>query len=136
MLAKTRIMENIIYNELILRGNNIDVGAVNHRYKDSAGKDIKTWLEVDFIASKASKKVYIQSALNIDTCEKREQEIASLKKVNDSFKKIVVVRDHINPWIDDYGINYAGIREFYPGITSILRWCKKHYTQFLKFSLK
>lgn len=112
---ENHIIENIIYNELILRGYNVDVGAVNHRYKDSAGKDIKTWLEIDFIASKASKKVYIQSALNIDTREKREQEIASLKKVNDSFKKIVVVRDHINPWIDDYGINYVGIREFLSG---------------------
>ncbi len=112
---ENHIMENIIYNELILRGYHVDVGAVNHRYRDSTGKDIKKWLEIDFIASKPSKKVYIQSALNIETREKREQEIASLKKVNDSFKKIVVVRDHIHPWTDEDGINYIGIREFLSG---------------------
>lgn len=109
---ENHIMENIIYNELVLRGYNVDVGAINHRYINKEGKDIKTKIEVDFIATLGNKKIYIQSALNIDSQEKRLQETASLKKINDSFKKIVVIKDDIIPWIDDYGIHYIGIRKF------------------------
>ena len=75
-------------------------------------KRSRTQLEIDFIASKGSSKYYIQSALNIDTEEKREQEINSLVRGNDSFKKIVVVKDKIIPWHDEKGILYIGIEQF------------------------
>ncbi len=112
---ENHIMENIIYNELMLRGYSVDVGQVNHRYINDEGKDIKTRLEVDFVARKANKKMYLQSALKIFTEEKRKQEINSLLKIDDNFKKIVVTRDNIKPWIDKYGINYVGVRELISG---------------------
>ena len=112
---ENHIMENIIYNELIVRGFSVDVGMVEYRHRNEEGKDVRTQLEVDFIAKSGDKQIYIQSALNIDTHEKRQQEIASLTKIPDSFKKIVIVKDSIVPWIDDNGINYVGIREFLSG---------------------
>jgi predicted AAA+ superfamily ATPase len=112
---ENHIMENIIFNELRIRGYNVDVGVVNHRYINNKGKDIKTNLEVDFLASLGDKKIYMQSAFNIDSSEKRKQEIAPLLKINDSFKKIVIVKDRIQPWVDEHGINYVGIREFLSG---------------------
>lgn len=108
---ENHIMENIIYNELKKRGFSVDVGVVEYRHKDSNGKDIRTQLEIDFIARGTSKLFYIQSALNIDG-DKRDQEINSLKRVSDSFMKIIVVKDNIMPWHDDNGFLYIGIREF------------------------
>lgn len=108
---ENHIMENIIYNELKKRGFSVDVGVVEFRHRDSAGKDIRTQLEVDFIARDSSKVYYIQSALNIDG-DKKEQEIQSLKKISDSFMKIIVVKDNIMPWHDDNGFLYVGIRDF------------------------
>ena len=75
-------------------------------------KSKRTQLEIDFVANKGSKKYYIQSALTVADEEKREQEIRSLKRVGDSFKKIVVVKDNIIPWHDDDGILYIGIEQF------------------------
>ena len=72
----------------------------------------RAYLEIDFIANKGSKKYYVQSALTVADEEKREQEIRSLKRVGDSFKKIVVVKDNIIPWHDDDGILYIGIEQF------------------------
>lgn len=112
---ENHIMENILYNELVTRGYSVDVGIVEYRHKDNAGKDIRTQLEVDFIAGRGDQQIYIQSALNIDTSEKRMQEISSLTKIPDSFKKIVVVKDSIIPWTDENGIWYVGIREFLSG---------------------
>jgi hypothetical protein len=109
---ENHIMENIIYNELMIREFDIDVGVVEYNYKDNNGKKIRSQLEIDFIAHKGSKKYYIQSALSVSNEEKREQEIHSLKRVNDSFKKIVVIKDDIIPWHDDYGILYIGIEQF------------------------
>ena len=106
------IMENIIYNELLLRGFDIDIGVVEYSHEDEEGKYVRTYFEIDFIANKGSSKYYIQSALNIETKEKREQETQSLNRINDSFKKIVVVKDDIIPWHDDKGILYLGIQEF------------------------
>ncbi len=112
---ENHIMENIIYNELLIRGYSVDVGMVEHRYCSEDGKDVRAQLEVDFIAKLGDSQIYVQSALNIDSLEKREQETASLLKINNSFKKIVVVKDAIVPWTDENGICYVGIREFLSG---------------------
>ena len=109
---ENHIMENIIYNELCVRDFNVDVGIVEYCYKDAEKKSKRAYLEIDFIANKGSKKYYIQSALTVADEEKREQEIRSLKRVGDSFKKIVVVKDNIIPWHDNDGIFYIGIEQF------------------------
>lgn len=109
---ENHIMENIIYNELILRGFTVDVGIVEHNYKDSDGKSKKTALEVDFIASNGDTKYYIQSTLSVGEEEKRIQEVRPLVKIADSFRKIVIVKDEIIPWHDEKGIFYIGIEEF------------------------
>ena len=109
---ENHIMENVIYNELCIRDFSVDVGVVEYCYKDEYKKSKRTNLEIDFVANKGSKKYYIQSALTISDEEKREQEIRSLKRVGDSFKKIVVVKDNIIPWHDDDGILYIGIEKF------------------------
>ena len=109
---ENHIMENIIYNELIFREFDVDVGVVEYNYKDELGKSKRAQLEIDFIANKNSKRYYIQSALNIDSKEKKEQETKSLNKVTDSFKKIVIVKDNIIPWHDEQGILYLGIQQF------------------------
>lgn len=109
---ENHIMENIIYNELCGRDFSVDVGVVEYCYKDAEKKSKRTQLEIDFVANKGSKRYYIQSALTVVDEEKREQEIRSLKRVGDSFKKIVVVKDNIIPWHDDDGIFYIGIEQF------------------------
>lgn len=109
---ETHIMENILYNELIVRGFTVDVGVVEYNYKDTEGKSKKTNLEIDFIASEGSRKYYIQSALSVGEEEKRLQEVRPYMNVGDSFKKIVVVKDHIIPWHDEHGVLYVGIEKF------------------------
>ena len=109
---ENHIMENIIYNELCNRDCGVDVGVVEYCYKDENRKSKRANLEIDFVANKGSKKYYIQSALTVADEQKREQEIRSLKRVGDSFKKIVVVKDNIIPWHDDNGILYIGIEKF------------------------
>lgn len=109
---ENHIMENILYNELISRGFSVDVGVVPYHWKDNEGKTKHSQLEVDFVVNKDFLRYYIQSALNVDTKEKREQEINSLMRIDDSFQKIVVVKDDIIPWTDDSGIMYIGIQEF------------------------
>jgi len=111
-LEETHIMENILYNDLIRRGMNVDVGVVEYNTKDSDGKKIRKQLEVDFVVNKGNRRFYIQSALSIADPDKIEQEIESLKRIPDSFSKIVVVRDYLNPWQDDNGIIYMGIEQF------------------------
>ena len=111
-LEETHIMENVLYNDLIRRGMDVDVGVVEYNTKDSAGKKIRKQLEVDFVVNKGEKRFYIQSALSIVDPEKKEQEIASLKRIPDSFSKIVVVRDYLKPWQDENGIVYLGIEQF------------------------
>lgn len=110
-VEETHIMENIIYNDLLRRGYNIDVGVIEYDYKKD-GNRRKVQLEVDFVINKGHKRYYIQSALNVDSIEKKEQETASLKKIDDSFRKIVVVRNHIIPRYDDNGILYIGVEDF------------------------
>ncbi|PNH18498.1 ATPase [Lachnospiraceae bacterium] len=111
-LEETHIMENVLYNDLIRRGMDVDIGVVEYNTKDSTGKKIRKQLEVDFVVNKGEKRFYIQSALSIADPEKKEQEIASLKRIPDSFSKIVVVRDYLNPWQDENGIVYLGIEQF------------------------
>ncbi|MBP3308157.1 MAG: ATP-binding protein [Clostridia bacterium] len=109
---ENHIMENIIYNELRIRGFRVDVGLVENYGKDSEGRSTKKQLEVDFVATKGSKKYYIQSAFSMANPEKIEQEQRSLKSIHDSFKKIIVVRDNIKPRRNDYGIVTMGICNF------------------------
>ena len=109
---ENHIMENIIYNELCNRDFSVDVGVVVYCYKDENKKSKRSQLEIDFVANKGSKKYYIQSALTVSEEEKRKQEVRSLNRVGDSFKKIVVVKDNIIPWHDDDGILYIGIEQF------------------------
>ena len=105
-------MENVLYNDLIRRGMNVDVGIVEYNTKDADGKKIRKQLEVDFVVNKGDKRFYIQSALSIADPDKKAQETASLMRIPDSFSKIVVVRDYLNPWRDETGIVYMGIEQF------------------------
>ena len=109
---ETHIMENIIYNELITRGYSVDVGMVEIRKPDKDGKWSRTQLEVDFIACLGSKKYYVQSALSIPDREKEIQESRSLMNINDSFKKIIIVKDHIMPRRNEDGILTIGLFDF------------------------
>ncbi len=104
---ENHLMENIIYNELLVRGYNVDVGVVEIRDNDS-----RKQLEVDFVCNLGSKRYYIQSALSLDTPEKTIQESKSLIHIGDNFKKIIVVKDNIKLWRNDAGIVIMGIQEF------------------------
>lgn len=111
-VKETHLMENIIYNELRSRGYSVDVGVVEKRGTDENGKEYKNQLEIDFVANLGSKRYYIQSAFSMPTEEKRIQEKASLVNVNDSFKKIIVVKDVINVTRDEDGITTMSIYDF------------------------
>ena len=106
------LMENIIYNELLVRGYNVDVGVVERFEKDSTDKTIRKQLEVDFVCNQASKRYYIQSAFAIPNKEKMEQEQKSLINISDNFKKIIIVKDDINLWRNEEGILIIGLEEF------------------------
>jgi hypothetical protein len=105
---ENHIMENIIYNELIIRGYNVDVGVVEIRDKNQNRKQ----LEIDFVCNLGNKRYYVQSALNLDTREKTLQEERPLMSINDNFKKIIVVKDTIKHWYTEEGIMIIGIQEF------------------------
>lgn len=109
---ENHIMENILYVELKARGYNVDVGVVEYRHLDKNGKDVRSQLEVDFVANDGGKIYYLQSALHVNEEKKRQQEINSLQRIPDSFKKIVVVQDDVMPWHDDNGFLYIGIKDF------------------------
>ncbi len=111
-IEETHLMENIIYNELRSRGYSVDVGVVEKRGKSEAGKEYKKQLEIDFVANFGSKRYYIQSAFSMPTEEKRIQEKASLVNVNDSFKKIIVVKDVVGITRDEDGITTMNIYDF------------------------
>ena len=111
-VEETHLMENIIYNELRVRGYQVDVGVVIKRNRTEEGVQEKKQLEIDFIANMGSKRCYIQSAYSIPDNKKRVQEKASLIHVKDSFKKIIIVKDVIKPWHDDDGILTMGIFDF------------------------
>lgn len=90
---ETHIMENIIYNELLIRGYNVDVGMVEYNYYTEDSRKVQKQLEVDFVCNMGSKRIYIQSALALPTLEKEQQEELSLRSVNDSFRKVIIVKD-------------------------------------------
>ena len=101
------LMENVIYNELLLRGFNVDVGVVEIREGNK-----RTQTEVDFICNEGSNRYYIQSALNLSTSEKTAQESRSLNHISDNFKKIIIVKDNVKPWRTEDGILVIGIIDF------------------------
>lgn len=111
-IEQSHLMENVIYNELLFRGYNVDVGIVEQFYKDIEGKTNKNKLEIDFVCNQGDKRYYIQSALNIDDEDKRNQEIRPLLNVKDFFKKIIVVKDNIVPYHNENGILIIGIKDF------------------------
>jgi len=106
-VEETHIMENVIYNELRSRGYSVDVGMVDARTATE-----RKQLEVDFVANKGDKRYYIQSAFALPNEEKRQQELASLKRINDSFKKIIIMREDIAPYHDDNGVLIMGLMDF------------------------
>lgn len=120
-LEETHLMENVLCNDLLRRGFDVDVGVVERNVRMEDGKNIRKQLEVDFVVNRGDERYYIQSALSIDDPDKREQEIASLLHIPDSFKKIVVVKDYIKPWRDEHGIQYVGIEDFLLDETLIAR---------------
>lgn len=111
-IEKTHLMENLIYNEMKIRGYNVDVGVVPVVTRNPDGKQQRSLLEVDFICNLGSKRYYIQSAYRMESDEKTRQEHASLLKVNDSFKKIIVVGEEVPITRDEDGITTIGIYDF------------------------
>lgn len=109
---ENHIMENIIYNELLVRGFNVDVGVVEVSERDGNGKAVRRHLEVDFICNQGNKRYYIQSAFAIPDREKMQQEQNSLVHIPDSFKKIIVVKDNVKLWRNEEGIVVMGIMDF------------------------
>lgn len=109
---QTHAMENVIYNELRMRGYNVDVGVVPITQKDKDGKTVRKQLEVDFICNLGSLKYYIQSAFSIPDEEKRQQEIRPFTKINDSFKKIIITKDIVPSYYDENGILTMNIYDF------------------------
>ena len=90
----------------------MDVGVVEYNHTNAEGKKLRSQLEVDFVVNKTNMRYYIQSALTIADEEKRQQEINSLTRIDDSYTKIVVVRDDILPWTDNNGVQYINIEDF------------------------
>ncbi len=109
---ETHIMENIIYNELRRRGCKVDVGMVEQRFVDSEGKWQRKQLEVDFVVNEGNQRYYIQSALALPDEEKRKQEMASLQRINDAFKKIIIVKDNVKSWHNEDGILTMNLLDF------------------------
>lgn len=109
---ENHIMENIIYNELLVRGFNVDVGVVEITERDESGKPARKRLEVDFVCNKGNRRYYVQSAFAIPDREKMQQEQNSLVHIPDSFKKIIVVKDNSKLWRNEEGIVIMGIMDF------------------------
>ncbi len=109
---QTHITENIIYNELLIRGYNIDVGIIEHMSRNKNGKQQLVQLEVDFICNKSNNRYYIQSAFSIPDEAKMAQETSSLDKINDSFKKIIITQDLGKPWRNEKGYLIINILDF------------------------
>ena len=106
-VEETHLMENIIYNELISRGYNVDVGVVEIREGD-----VRKQLEIDFVCNLGSKRYYIQSALSLPDREKTVQEERPLLHIDDNFKKIIIVKGSFKPWYSEEGILILSIFDF------------------------
>ena len=111
-IEETHTMENIIYNELVGRGYNVDVGIVTVSQADKSGNCVRKQLEVDFVCNKGSKRYYVQSAFAIPDSEKMKQESNSLLRIDDSFKKVIVVKDAPAPNYTEDGILVIGVYDF------------------------
>jgi len=111
-LEDTHMMENIIYNELIQRGYNVDIGVVEVSEKNENGNYVRKSLEIDFVANMSNDEIYIQSAYHLPSPEKVKQEIRPFLNVDDSFRKFIIVRDNIDVRKDDYGITTIGLKYF------------------------
>ena len=115
----THIMENIVYNELMIRGYNVDVGVVEIFDKNQEGRRIRKQLEVDFVVNQGSQRYYIQAAYDMTSEEKQAQEFNSLRNIPDSFKKIVIVNGSKKPWRNDEGFVIMGMKYFLLNIDSL-----------------
>lgn len=111
-IEPTHAMENILYNELVMRGFNVDVGVVEKYTKNSNGQNTILQLEVDFVCNKGSQRYYVQSSYSIPDIKKMQQECASLDKIDDSFKKIIVVQDNVAPWHNGKGYLIINMSDF------------------------
>ena len=109
---QTNCMENVIYNELRRRGFNVDIGVMPVSEKDGSGRAVRKQLEVDFVCNMGSERYYIQSAYTMPDDEKREKEIRPFRKIDDSFKKIIITHDLVSPYYDEYGILTVNIYDF------------------------
>ena len=109
---ESHIMENVIYNELRIKGFLVDVGMVEHRTSNKENQTIRNHYEVDFVANLGSKRYYIQSALTLPDKEKIMQETNSLRQIHDGFKKIIITKDDIHPWHNEDGILFIGLFDF------------------------
>lgn len=111
-IEQNHTMENIIFNELLSRDFNVDVGIVISTQKDKNDKVVRKQFEVDFVCNKGSKRYYVQSAFSVPDSEKMQQESNSLLRIDDSFKKIIVVKDTPAPWYTEEGILVIGVYDF------------------------
>ncbi len=111
-VEETHLMENLIFNELRLRGYLVDIGVVSTRVKDKDGAYRRNQLEVDFVCNRGSERVYVQSAYRLPTEEKRKQEMASLLKINDSFRKIIITEDLVKRHMDENGVEWVNVYDF------------------------
>lgn len=114
----THIMENVIYNEMRMRGWLVDVGNVAQRVRNDKGQNIRVTLEVDFVCNKGSQRIYIQSAWRMPDADKMKQEKRSLRLVADSFRKLLIVGEHTKSWSDDDGIQIISIYDFLLDLSS------------------
>ena len=108
----THLMENIVYNELLIRGYNVDVGMMDAYEKNKEGKRVRKQLEVDFVVNQGSQRYYIQVACDLSSEQKQEQEFHSLRNIPDSFKKIIIVNGSKKPWRNDEGFVIMGMKYF------------------------
>lgn len=115
----THIMENVVYNELLVRGYNVDVGIVEVMEKNNEGKRIHKQLEVDFVVNQGSQRYYIQVAYDMTSEEKQRQEFHSFRNIPDSFKKIVIVNGTAKPWRNEEGFVIMGMKYFLLNIDSL-----------------
>lgn len=111
-IEETHLMENLIFNELRIRGYLVDVGVVPTRTKDADGAYRRSQLEVDFVCNRGSERIYVQSAYRLPAEEKRKQEMASLLKIDDSFRKIIITESLIKHHMDEYGVEWINVYDF------------------------
>lgn len=111
-VEETHLMENLIYNELRIRGYLVDVGVVPIRVREPEGAYRRSQLEVDFVCNRGSERVYVQSAYRLPTEEKRKQEMASLLKIDDSFRKIIITEDLVKRHMDENGVEWVNVYDF------------------------